>query len=150
MAPKRRASTQAASLRNQQATISFGKQGQNRVTKNTPAQHDVKTSKKEAALIDLVSDREISLPVPTVVENTIHEEQAKVTPVKSTSEQSEEETRARGISDAQIKKYWRSKEAERKAPRVHQQSLDVTEKMLREFDMSNQYGVSHEYTLIPQ
>ncbi|KAH0385304.1 hypothetical protein KCU89_g17196, partial [Aureobasidium melanogenum] len=32
------------------------------------------------------------------------------------------------------------KEAERKSPRVHQQGLDVSEKILREFDMSGQYG----------
>lgn len=54
----------------------------------------------------------------------------------------DEEARARGISEAQIKKYWRGKEQERKAPRVHQEGLSLAEKVLREWDMSGQYGVS--------
>lgn len=54
----------------------------------------------------------------------------------------DEESRARKISDTQIKKYWREKEQERLAPRVHQQDLTVFEKVLREWDMSGQYGVS--------
>jgi DNA polymerase delta subunit 4 len=141
MAPKRRSSTQAASSqRNQQATIAFGKQGLNKVTKNA-TQHSAKSSKKEAALVNLLSDDEITVDTTSIAEK----QQAKVEPVESkpcTQELSEEETRARNMTDAQIKTYWRNKEAERKAPRVHQQALDVTEKMLREFDMSNQYGVS--------
>lgn len=54
----------------------------------------------------------------------------------------DEEAEARKISQAQINKYWRAKELERKAPRVHQQDLGVHEKILREWDMSGQYGVS--------
>jgi DNA polymerase delta subunit 4 len=55
----------------------------------------------------------------------------------------DEEQRARKISDAQIKKYWRAKEAQRLAPRVHQEDLGVREKVLREWDMSGEFGVSH-------
>lgn len=54
----------------------------------------------------------------------------------------DEEVTARKIKDSQIKAYWRAKEQERKAPRVHQQGLTVGEKVLREWDMSGQYGVS--------
>ncbi len=54
----------------------------------------------------------------------------------------DEEERARKITDVQIKKYWRQKEQERLAPRVHQEDLTVYEKVLREWDMSGQYGVS--------
>lgn len=54
----------------------------------------------------------------------------------------DEEEQARKISDTQIKRYWRQKEQERLAPRVHQEDLSVYEKVLREWDMSNQYGVS--------
>lgn len=53
----------------------------------------------------------------------------------------DEENEARKISDTQIKRYWRQKEQERLAPRVHQQDLTVYEKVLREWDMSGQYGV---------
>ena len=54
----------------------------------------------------------------------------------------DEEEQARKITDTQIKQYWRKKEQERLAPRVHQQDLTVYEKVLREWDMSGQYGVS--------
>ncbi|KXT16591.1 hypothetical protein AC579_6296 [Pseudocercospora musae] len=52
----------------------------------------------------------------------------------------DEEQLARKVTDAQIKKYWRTKELERKAPRVHQQDLSLHEKVLREWDMSGQFG----------
>ena len=74
--------------------------------------------------------------------------------------------KARKVSDAQVKRYWRGKEEERKAPRgesavhflsndlvvslalgrangmrvVHQQGLSLNEKILRHFDLSSQYG----------
>jgi DNA polymerase delta subunit 4 len=54
----------------------------------------------------------------------------------------DEEAQAREITDTQIKQYWRKKEQERLAPRVHQEDLTVYEKVLREWDMSGQYGVS--------
>lgn len=52
----------------------------------------------------------------------------------------DEEIQARKISANQIHQYWRNKEAERLAPRVHQQDLSTHEKILREWDMSGQYG----------
>lgn len=54
----------------------------------------------------------------------------------------DEEAQARKVTDTQIKRYWRQKESERLAPRVHQEELGVYEKVLREWDMSGQYGVS--------
>ena len=45
------------------------------------------------------------------------------------------------VNDAQIRKYWRTKEDARIAPRVHQQGLNVNEKVLREFDACSQFGV---------
>ena len=55
---------------------------------------------------------------------------------------SEAEEKGGKVSDAQVKRYWKSKEDERIAPRVHQQGLGVNEKILRHFDLSSQYGVS--------
>lgn len=55
----------------------------------------------------------------------------------------DEEAQARKVKDTEIKRYWRNKESERKAPRVHQEGLSVHEKILREWDMSGQYGVSN-------
>ena len=54
----------------------------------------------------------------------------------------DEEEQARKMPESQIKQYWRAKERERLAPRVHQEDLSVHEKVLREWDMSGQYGVS--------
>ncbi len=53
------------------------------------------------------------------------------------------EERALKIPETQIRKYWKSKEEERIAPRVHQAGLSVNEKILRHFDLSSQYGVSY-------
>ena len=53
-----------------------------------------------------------------------------------------EEAAARKVSDAKIKAYWREKERKSLAPRVHQKELSVEEKVLREWDMSGEYGVS--------
>ncbi|MDI1486479.1 MAG: hypothetical protein OHK93_005708 [Ramalina farinacea] len=50
------------------------------------------------------------------------------------------EVEASKISDAQIKKYWKRKEDDRIAARVHQRGLSVHEKVLREFDLSSQFG----------
>ncbi|KAL8891895.1 MAG: hypothetical protein Q9215_001107 [Flavoplaca cf. flavocitrina] len=50
------------------------------------------------------------------------------------------EEKAKGISEAAVKRYWRQREGERKAPRVHQKDLSLHEKILRHFDLSSQYG----------
>jgi DNA polymerase delta subunit 4 len=146
MAPKRRISTPSTALRNQQATISFGKQGLNRVTKTTLAQRDTKSTKKDSALLDAVSNHVIDEPTTAdaVIEEQADTELAEIKP-RPSNDSDEFESRAIKVSNAQIKKYWQAKEAERKSPRVHQQGLDVTEKILREFDMSGQYGVSFEH-----
>jgi DNA polymerase delta subunit 4 len=74
-----------------------------------------------------------------------HEEsEAEAEPVaEKAPEKTEAELKAEKITDAQIKKYWKAIEKERKAPRVHQEDLDLGEKVLRYFDVSSQYGVSY-------
>jgi DNA polymerase delta subunit 4 len=57
------------------------------------------------------------------------------------SVRSTEEEQASKVTDTQIKKYWKEREKERRTPRVHQEGLDVEEKILRLFDMSSQFGV---------
>jgi DNA polymerase delta subunit 4 len=54
----------------------------------------------------------------------------------------DEESRARKITETQIKKFWREKENDRLVPRVHQQDLGVHERVLRLWDVSGEYGVS--------
>ncbi|KAH7320100.1 DNA polymerase delta, subunit 4-domain-containing protein [Stachybotrys elegans] len=126
-----------------QSTISFA----HRVTKNVP-----KDTKKDI-LAPTIKKLE-----PTEEPETVEDEVAEIVPkeldaekepeaeaeeeprVKPEVQKSKAEVRAEKITDAQINKYWRAIEAERKAPRVHQQELRVNEKVLRYFDVSSQYG----------
>ncbi|KAK5449764.1 hypothetical protein LTS15_008335 [Exophiala xenobiotica] len=52
----------------------------------------------------------------------------------------ERELAAEKVTDAQLRKYWRAEEDSRLAPRIHQESLSLHEKILRHFDLSSQYG----------
>lgn len=72
----------------------------------------------------------------------------EVTRVRESRDRSVEELQAKQVTDAQIRRYWREREAERIAPRVHQQDLSVEEKILRLFDMSSQYGVCSVLLLV--
>ncbi|KAL1303563.1 hypothetical protein AAFC00_006932 [Neodothiora populina] len=176
MPPKRRTSTPLASARSSQraaqSTLSFHKQGPNRVTKPGAAQRNV-IAKKEPTLLDevIVDDEQSDAKSPTTAQAAITEQAVSVKaelddalqsgPVrtedvlggKATADDTgavggrsgsgwngDEEARARRVTDAQIKRYWQTKERERKAPRVHQEGLSVQDKLLREWDMSGQYG----------
>lgn len=170
MPPKRNTPSTAARNQRSQSTLSFNKQGRNRITKPT-AQRDIKFSKKDPALFDITpAEAELDLQEPTTAEAAIAEQAAasSADPLDESATktedvlggrasisdtgavggkagsgwQADEEMQARKISDAQINTYWRKKGQERKAPRVHQQGLSVHEKVLREWDMSGQYGVS--------
>ncbi|KIH89188.1 DNA polymerase delta subunit 4 [Sporothrix brasiliensis 5110] len=52
----------------------------------------------------------------------------------------EAEIKADAVSDAQVRRYWRAIEAEGTARRVHQEGLDLSEKVLRHFDVSSHFG----------
>lgn len=52
------------------------------------------------------------------------------------------EIKADAVTDAQVRRYWRAIEAEGMSRRVHQEGLDLAEKVLRHFDVSSQFGVS--------
>ncbi|CAK7264755.1 hypothetical protein SEPCBS119000_001157 [Sporothrix epigloea] len=52
----------------------------------------------------------------------------------------EVEVKADAITDAQVRRYWRDIESQAIARRVHQEGLDLGEKVLRHFDVSSQYG----------
>jgi len=111
-----------------QKTLSFG----NKVTKPaTPSSTKDKAHTINPKVID----------VGHVSSEAAVTEQARVEVEAIKSEKTPEEERARKVSDAQIKRYWREREAERKAPRVHQEDVSLEEKILRLFDMSSQFGV---------
>ena len=160
MAPKRRTSSGPVA-KSSQSTLSFN--NKNRITKpssTTPFGKDPKSNKlkTEPALLDsLTSDHDKTStndetsPVsadevetaPTTAEAAVLQqaEQAQQRVVKAAARTPEEE-RASRVSDAKVKAYWREKERQSMAPRVHQEDLSLEEKVLREWDMSGEYGVS--------
>lgn len=60
-----------------------------------------------------------------------------------------EEEKAKKVTDAQIKRFWKERENERISRRVHQEDLSVEEKVLRFWDMSSQFGVCLSFLCIP-
>ncbi|KAH6606712.1 hypothetical protein Trco_005865 [Trichoderma cornu-damae] len=89
----------------------------------------------EEAAVDIVSEE------PETLEGPEAEAEAEVEhAVEQVLEKSEAELTAEKITDAQIKSYWEAIEKQRKAPRVHQEDLDLSEKVLRYFDVTSQYG----------
>jgi DNA polymerase delta subunit 4 len=143
MPPKRRTSGPATKA--QQSTLAFHG-STNKVTKPVSKVQNGKKSALsksaaksiEPATIDIDA---IDKPKPTTVEADVISQVEKDVAAESTPE----EEAAKRITDAAIEKYWVSKEQQRLAQRVHQQDLSVYEKVLREFDVSGQYGVSaHE------
>jgi DNA polymerase delta subunit 4 len=53
-----------------------------------------------------------------------------------------DEVLARKVSEAKIKSYWEEKEQVMRAPRAHLEGLSLHEKLLRQWDIDNRYGVS--------
>ncbi|KAH8175563.1 DNA polymerase delta, subunit 4 domain-containing protein [Sarocladium implicatum] len=119
-----------------QSTISF----HHKVTKAT-APIDAKN-----AALNAPSVAKVQTPVkeeePTKVEIEEPESEVEEEPeiAEPEPEKSESEVKAEKVSDAQIAKFWKSIEKERTAPRVHQQDLSLSEKVLRYFDVSSQFG----------
>ncbi|KAL8647630.1 MAG: hypothetical protein Q9210_005440, partial [Variospora velana] len=78
---------------------------------------------------------------PALAEGRREADAARAVRQRQGGEQDDDaEEKARKVSEAAVKRYWRAKEGERKAPRVHQQQLSLHEKILRHFDLSSQYG----------
>lgn len=165
MPPKRKSTgtPRTASSQRQQSTLSFG--GKNSKVTKTASPRSTKATKKDPALFDDVeikpnveqadieqSEKPIEVeaddplePTPVKTEDILggraEESTSGATDGPDNSGWlSDEASQARKIPQTQINRYWRAKEQERKAPRVHQQDLSVSEKILREWDMSNQYG----------
>jgi DNA polymerase delta subunit 4 len=129
-ATRRTRTSSGPAAKGSQKTLSFG----NKVTK--PA---APSSTKDKA--HTINPKAIDLDVGHVSSEAAVAEQAQVEVQKIKSERTPEEERASKVTDAQIKRYWKEREAERKAPRVHQGDVSLEEKILRLFDMSSQFGV---------
>ncbi|KAF2121474.1 DNA polymerase delta, subunit 4-domain-containing protein [Lophiotrema nucula] len=141
MPPKRRASANAA--KGQQSTLAFhgasnkvtkpGARTQN-AKKNLLTSAAAKSSPVDVADISASDVEEPATAEAAIIEQTQQEINAQR--LQSTPE----EDKARKISEAKIEEYWEAKQKKRKAPRVHQENLSLHEKILREWDMSGQYG----------
>lgn len=117
-----------------QSTLSF----HNKVTKNI--NHDAKKASVVSPSVTKVTPPTTVEVEPTKDEVEVIEDEELEEEVKP--EKSESEINAEKVSNAQIGKYWKGIEKERRAPRIHQQGLSDHEKILRYFDVSSQYGVS--------
>ncbi|KAJ5506846.1 DNA polymerase delta subunit 4 [Penicillium expansum] len=133
----------AANKPGSQSTLSFG----GRVTKpvtapshkakaldSTPAPSDKSASITPEPQQLSVTPNEHSKP--HVAELAVRQQAI----VEHQAPRSEEDKRALKLSKQDIWRYWRAQEQTRKAPRAHQEGMDVEEKILRHFDLSSQYG----------
>lgn len=153
MPPKRR--TSGTAPKSQQSTLAFHGAA-NKVTKagtrapsakkNLISEPIVKDIKPEVDELDTADEAQ-----PTTVEAAIIEQTEQEVAAQKVALTPEEVT-AKRITDARIKKYWLARGGKNEKLKVHQKDLSMHEKILREFDMSGQYGVStippnghHEY-----
>lgn len=118
-----------------QSTISFA----NKVTKSIPKDTKKSILASRPAVANVEPDEEVEdvVVVEPELESAAEEEERPAVPEKSDAE-----IQAEKITDAKINQYWKVIEKQRIAPRVHQQDLNYSEKILRYFDVSSQYGVS--------
>lgn len=141
MPTTRRSTGRSASTSNKQSTLSF----QSRVTKSSvtkSVKNDLLASGKVASSPLAKEIEQEPEEVPEEEKVILEQEKSVEASPEPEAEKSEAELRAQQITDRQITKYWNGVEAERKAKRVHQQDLNLAEKVLRYFDVSSQYGVS--------
>lgn len=167
--PTKRRSGGATASSKAQSTLAFHAAKQNRVTKpgsglsglkgSSPSAKGKSRTASPAPPVDevpasaqsLEEDEEEGAELEGSEEEEEAEEEAVVQPLPPAPapkpKVAEEDERARALSQANIKAYWDGKEKQRTAPRLHQQELSLHEKILREFDISGQYGVSFSLLL---
>ncbi|KAK2794410.1 hypothetical protein FQN51_000853 [Onygenales sp. PD_10] len=151
-----------------QSTLSFG--GQSRISKPTTTTTHTGKKTSATTVTQLRQQRQRSTsggsasasasaspapePVPAPVPAEIEPEQCALPASSRSDEVVREQARvelkgrerdaveglAEGVSEEEIEGYWEREEAGRIAPRVHQEHLTRNEKILRHFDLSNQYG----------
>ncbi|KAI1813027.1 hypothetical protein GGS20DRAFT_500727 [Poronia punctata] len=131
MPTTRQASRSSSS--NRQATLSFN----HRVTKSVPKSAKSSTPTEQSPLVKNVTYPEP--PSKEEVESEVDEKKAEPQ-LEPERKKTEAELRAAKITDRQINQYWHKLERERRTKRVHQEGLTMAEKILRLWDVSNQYG----------
>ena len=124
--------------------VPYGKDISSPPTKAHPLSKTVNQEPEQEAKVQLEKEVKAELDTGHVDSSAAVSQQAKAELEAQVEggDKSEDVIRAEKVSDAQIKKYWREREGERRTKRVHQEELGVEEKILRLFDMSSQFGVS--------
>ncbi|KAF2964810.1 hypothetical protein GQX73_g8780 [Xylaria multiplex] len=136
MPTTRRSSGGGRPSASKQSTLSFN----HRVTKSVPKSIKNLTSapaKSPLATHVILAEPDIKDEADVHVEKVRVEEPEQVEPER---EKTEAELRADKITDRQISQYWRNIESERRTKRLHQEDLNLAEKVLRYWDVSSQYG----------
>lgn len=158
-ATRRSRTSGGSATKGAQSTLLFGG-SQSKVTKTSlPISLKGKKELSESFKNETLKTETIDVKAESITPEAAVIEQVKVEPSNS---KSEAERQAENITNAQIKRYWNKREKERTTQRgkdqtarclrmkymlimsiVHQEGLSVEEKILRHFDVSSQYGVSH-------
>ncbi|KAJ5239099.1 hypothetical protein N7468_003718 [Penicillium chermesinum] len=139
MPPRRRGAAPA------QSTLSFGSQsrvtkpatGPTSLSKTKNLESSIARSDKSASGTPEPQQILASAPsAPHVAELAVRQQAA----AEHQEPLSAEDKKALDLSLKDIQRYWKDVEKGRKALRVHQQDLSLEEKILRNFDLSSQYG----------
>ncbi|KAF5658901.1 dna polymerase delta subunit 4 [Fusarium heterosporum] len=126
-----------------QSTLSFS----GKVTKPVPKNAKKSAISASVSKIDLTQNankpaaEEITVNEPEIVEHGLEEVGEEIDPEAAPEpEKLESELQAEKVTDTQIKKYWKAIENQWSTPRLHQQGVSQSERVLRYFDVSSQYG----------
>ncbi|KAF4992516.1 hypothetical protein FGRMN_7115 [Fusarium graminum] len=126
-----------------QSTLSFS----GKVTKPVPKNAKKSAISASVTKIDLTQHakkpaaEEIVVDEPDIAEYGLEGVEEQIDPeVAPEPEKPESELQAEKITDAQIKKYWKTIENQWSTPRLHQEGVSQSERVLRYFDVSSQYG----------
>jgi DNA polymerase delta subunit 4 len=131
----------ASAASGKHATLSFHNKVTKSVPKSTKNTISDSTPTKQSPLAKHVESAEAEKVAPVdEIEPEVEAVQEDVE-VQEEPAKSDAEIRAEKITDRQVTTYWKAIEAERTAKRVHQGDLGTSEKILRYFDVSSQYGV---------
>ncbi|KAF5870592.1 putative dna polymerase delta subunit 4 protein [Botrytis fragariae] len=125
-----------------QKTLSFTNTSKISKAASTPS-----TLKTKSSITKLPNLTELAKPSPaspdlkpSTLPTTPPKPTSQPKPKPQTAHQTLQTTLASQISDAKIRKYWKAREDLRLAPRVHQKDLEISEKILREWDCMSQFG----------
>ncbi|TEY73410.1 hypothetical protein BOTCAL_0078g00030 [Botryotinia calthae] len=127
-----------------QKTLSFTNTSKISKAASTPSTLKTQSSlTKLPSLTDLTKRSPASPELkPTALATTSPKpsSQPQPQPKPQTAHQTLQTSLASQITDAKIRKYWKAREDLRLAPRVHQKDLEISEKILREWDCMSQFG----------